>query len=114
MESVQHALEYVLIPWPVNKISFFGVVVTVAMMIATISLLFRQVYSQGGVTSIAILRIGRILTSLCATIFFFPFLETFSYVIKVLVKDLNPNHVLLGKSELVSLLFNIFRLPGIV
>ena len=72
----QKALLYSVLPWPVNSVSYYLVCSLSIIMAIILFALFYQVYFYGGVATIKLLQGGRFLMTICATIFFFPFLET--------------------------------------
>lgn len=74
--SFQKALLYFVLPWPINFVSYYVVFGTTIVMFLILLILFYQVFAYGNVSSIRLLRVGRLLLSFCATIIFFPFLET--------------------------------------
>jgi hypothetical protein len=79
-------LAYSALPWPVTTASFYTIFGVTLFSLATILLLFYQVYANGAVTSLMLLRVGRFVMSLCATILFFPILETFLASYQIAIK----------------------------
>jgi hypothetical protein len=83
VEPLQNALFYFVLPWPVNTVTLCVLFALTFCFLVVLVVLFRQVYHTGGVTSVWLLRLGRLGMSLFSTILFFPFLETFLYPFKV-------------------------------